>query len=301
MSRNRRRQRLPRLYQRARIRQQIRAFFIQQGFLEVETPARIPANAPEAWIDPFPSGSWQLQTSPELAMKRLLAAGYPDLFQIAPVWRQEERGRQHLPEFTLLEWYSQAPQLTALRQQCQQLLQTLVPEGDISYQGRRISLAPPWPCYSVAEALAMWSDQDPDRVIAQGCLDQVWSLEVEPRLPLKPLFIHAYPAQEAALARLDPVNPATALRLELYIGGLELANGFSELRDSQQQRQRFETTCIKRQARQAPETPLPEPFLADLPHMPPCSGMALGLDRLVMLLTDTADISDVVAFTPEEL
>ncbi len=134
---------------RALIIQDIRTFFINRGYLETETPHRIPANAPEPHIDAVDSGAWALHTSPELAMKRLLAAGYEQLFQICRVWRDGERGQYHLPEFTLLEWYRSEVDYHALMTECMELLFVLVPEGKLSRQGRTIDLAMPWPQLTV--------------------------------------------------------------------------------------------------------------------------------------------------------
>ena len=289
------------LIQRARILQQVRAFFVTRGLLEVETPQRIPANAPEPYIDAMAAEDRVLQTSPELAMKRLLAAGFPDLFQLCRVWRDSERGARHLPEFTLLEWYRRDAAYTVLMADCEALLAHLVPAGRLAWQGGQIDLTSPWPRLSVAEAFRRHAACSADAALAEGRFEEVLALEVEPHLGPAPLFLIDYPAPLAALARLKPGEPALAERCELYLGGLELANGFSELTDPVEQRARFERDeAVRRAAGKVPRA-LPEAYLAELPALPPCAGMALGIDRLVMLLTDAADISAVVAFTPEQL
>ncbi|MBE9486043.1 MAG: EF-P lysine aminoacylase GenX, partial [Chloroflexi bacterium] len=126
----------PTLEKRARIVQAIRAYFVAHGFLEVESPQRIPANAPEPYIDAVPSADWFLQTSPELAMKRLLAAGYGNIFQISHCWRAAERGKQHLPEYTMLEWYRPDRDYQSMMDDCENLLNALAPASQLNYQGR---------------------------------------------------------------------------------------------------------------------------------------------------------------------
>ncbi len=289
------------LEKRARILQGIRAFFIGRGCLEVETPQRIPANAPESYIDAQEAGDWVLHTSPELAMKRLLAAGCPDLFQLCRVWREGERGGRHLPEFTLLEWYRRDADYTRLMADCEELLATLVPEGRLAWRGDWIDLTPPFPRLGVAEAFARYASCSVTEALARGRFDEVLALEVEPRLGPAPLFLVDYPAPLAALARLKPARPAVAERCELYLGGLELANGFSELTDPVEQRERFQCDEAARRTAGKMPRPLPEAYLAELSALPPCAGMALGIDRLVMLLCGAERIDEVVAFTPEEL
>jgi lysyl-tRNA synthetase class 2 len=287
---------------RALIIQDIRTFFITRGYLEAETPYRIPANAPEPHIDTVASGSWALHTSPELAMKRLLAAGYKQLFQICRVWRDSERGRYHLPEFTLLEWYRSDVGYHALMTECMELLFVLVPEGKLSRQGRSIDLAMPWPQLTVSEAFARYASITIDEALAADCFEEILTTEVEPHLGKeRPVFLTEYPTSLAALARTKPGEPHLAERFELYIDGLELANAFSELNDPREQRRRFEADEKLRRAGGKQPYPLPEKFLAELAVMPEAAGIALGLDRLVMLLTDTELIDDVVAFTPGEL
>ncbi|PLY07713.1 MAG: EF-P lysine aminoacylase GenX [Desulfuromonas sp.] len=289
------------LEQRARIVQTIRAFFVEQGFLEVETPQRIPANAPELHIDPLPSGSWWLQTSPELAMKRLLAAGYGDIFQLCRVWRAGERGARHLPEFTLLEWYRDARDYTALMDDCEALLSTLIPAARVSWQGEEIDLTRSWPRLSVDEAFARYASCSMDEALSTGRFDVVMSLEIEPRLGNGPVFLCDYPLECGALARRKPGDETRVERFELYLGGLELANAFSELCDPDEQRRRFESERALREADGKPGTPLPEPFLKELSGLQSAAGIALGVDRLVMLLTDAPCIDEVVCFPPELL
>jgi lysyl-tRNA synthetase class 2 len=292
----------PKLEQRARIIQSIRAFFIGRSYLEVETPHRIPGNAPEVHIDAAAAEGWFLHTSPELAMKRLLAAGYPRLFQICRVWRSEERGGRHLPEFTMLEWYRAKVDYRALMEECEELLRRLVPDGTISWRGERIDLTPPWERLTVAEAFARFATVSLEEALATDRFDEVIAFEIEPHLGRdRPTFLTEYPAELAALARKKPGDPRVAERFELYIAGLELANAFSELTDPVEQRQRFENDEATRRTAGKPPYPSPEKFLRELETMPEAAGIALGVDRLVMLLTGAETIDEVVAFTPETL
>jgi lysyl-tRNA synthetase class 2 len=290
------------LTERARIIQNIRSFFIDRGYLEVETPHRIPANAPEPHIDAVASGTSALHTSPELAMKRMLAAGYEQLFQICRVWRDGERGQFHLPEFTLLEWYRTGIDYNSLMNECMELLFVLVPEGKLCRAGRTIDLTMPWQKLTVAEAFAQHASMDLNQALASNCFEEILTSEIEPHLGKeKPTFLTEYPSSLAALARTKPGEPQVAERFELYIDGLELANAFSELTDAEEQRRRFEEDEeLRRTAGKIPY-PLPEKFLAELSTMPETAGIALGLDRLIMLITETEKIDDVVAFGPDDL
>ena len=290
------------LLQRAAILHKVRAFFLEQGYLEVETPHRIPANAPEPHIDAAPSGDWALHTSPEIAMKRLLAAGHEKIFQICRVWREGELGRHHLPEFTLLEWYRSGIDYHDLMAECTALLQSIVPEGKLTRSGRQISLAAPWEKLTLAEAFSSYASINLDHALEAGCFEEVLTAEVEPHLgKARPTFLTEFPVAMAALARVKPGDPRVAERFELYIDGLELANAFSELTDPLEQRKRFAADEERRRAAGKTPYPLPESFLSELAAMPEAAGIALGLDRLVMLITGTEKIDDVVAFTPDDL
>jgi lysyl-tRNA synthetase class 2 len=287
---------------RAEILKRTRSFFHDRGYLEVETPARIPVNAPEPHIDPVLSEGWSLQTSPELAMKRMLAAGYDQIFQIARVWRSGERGRYHLPEFTLLEWYRTGIGYRGLMDECVHFFLSLVPQAKIHFHGVTIDLSPPWPVMSLEEAFAAFASSSLEASMEKGHFEEVLSQEVEPKLGFdKPLFLTDYPASMAALARIKPENPLVAERFELYCAGMELANAFTELVDPHEQRVRFESDEALRQSLSKPPQPLPEKFLQDLEVMPEAAGIAFGFDRLLLLLTDSETIDEVVAFCPEDL
>lgn len=291
-----------RLTSRARILAEIRAFFVSNEFLEVETPQRIPANAPELYIDPLPSEHWVLHTSPELCMKRLLAAGYPLIFQLCHCWRNGERGSKHLPEFTLLEWYRSHSDYRQLMSDCEHLLARLVPSGILNYQGQQIDITPPFERITLAQAFQNYAPLSLHQAMEQNCFEEYYAQYVEPQLGRnKPTILYDFPAGMAALARLKPTEPQHAERFELYIAGVELGNAFSELSDANEQRQRFEKEEQLRRNNGKQPYPLPEPFLRELSNMPAAAGIALGIDRLVMLLTDAQTIDEVVAFTPEEL
>ena len=291
---------------RATVIQSIRSFFIARGFLEVETPLRIPANAPEEHIEPYHSNDWFLQTSPEICMKRLLCRGHEKIFQISRCWRSEERGRRHAPEFTMLEWYRSNSDYCDLIKDCEELLRWVATgcgrEDGLSYMGRHLDPHRQIDLITVEDAFARFASRDMATAVADGSFDEIMVTRIEPSLPFGvPVILMDYPAEMAALARLKPGNSSVAERFELYLGGLELANGFSELSDPDEQRDRFRLANHKRKQVGAKELPLPEPFLRELAGMPPSAGIALGVDRLVMLFADAGRIDDVIAFTPEEL
>ena len=294
------------LHLRAVLIQALRTFFIDQGYLEVETPLRIPAPAPEAHIEPLTSEGWFLQTSPELCMKRLLAAGIPKIFQLCKCFRKGERGDRHLPEFTMLEWYAAGSDYRDLMADCEALLRYLAAVmgkgGVLEREGCRIDLALEWERLTVAEAFRRYAPCTVEEALRQDQFDVILVEYVEPHLGIAtPTFLCDYPAELGALARLSPTDPTVAERFELYVAGLELANGFSELVDPGEQRARFlaEQEGIRRQGRRP--GPMPEPFLDALEAMPPAAGIALGVDRLVMLFAGAERIDQVVAFTQEGL
>jgi len=294
------------LERRARMMAAVRTFFAGAGFLEIETPLRIPAPAPEAHIDAQASGEWFLHTSPELCMKRLLASGYERIFQVCRCFRKAERGARHLPEMTLLEWYAVGWSYLDLMEQCEALIGFLAERMghglQLAYQGQVVALEAPWERLTVAEAFQRFGRMTARQALDRDCFDEVMGIDIEPQLGLdRPVFLYDYPARCGALARLKPADPSVAERFELYIAGMELCNAFTELTDPLEQRTRFETENRARDEQGRAAYPVAEPFLQALEHMPPAAGNALGLDRLVMLFTDAACIDEVVAFTPEEL
>jgi lysyl-tRNA synthetase class 2 len=294
------------LQQRARILRGIRQYFIEEGYLEIETPHRIPTPAPESHIDAVPSDTWFLHTSPELCMKRMMSAGFEKIFQICRCWRERERGSLHLPEFTLLEWYRAGTDYNSLMEECGGLIRfvaTFIGLGQKTiFRGREIDLSGTWERISVKEAFHCYSKTSMAKALEQNLFDEIMVQEIEPNLGVeKPTFIYDYPAQRGALARLKKEDPGVAERFELYMGGLELANGFSELVDSEEQRRRFHIENENRQSFGKRIYSIPDKFLAELDNMPPSAGIALGVDRLVMVFLDIETIDEVVAFTPEEL
>jgi len=273
------------LQRRAQILRTIRVFFEERGFLEVETPVRIPAPANEAFLEPPPAGEkrW-LRTSPELHMKRLLAAGAGKIFQMGPCFREHERGRRHNPEFTLLEWYRPQEGLAALF-------------ADVAELVAKVLERPLEPIrLSVPELYRRVAGWDPLEAWNEDRFDEDMALQIEPSLPKGLVYLTDYPAPAAALARLNPAEARLAERFEAYLDGMEIANGYNELTSAAEQRARFEATIAMRQARSLPVYPLDEPFLEALPTMPPTAGIALGVDRLVMAACGVCDIAEVRSF-----
>lgn len=294
------------LHLRARLIQNIRLFFIEHGFLEVETPLRIPSPAPEEHIEAFPSGDWFLQTSPELCMKRLLASGFPLIFQISKCFRAGERGNLHLPEFTVLEWYVAKFDYLQLMSQCEEMIFAVVNDmgfaQDIIWQDKKINLALPWERITVQEAFKKYAPVTLEEALNKNKFDQILVDYIEPYLGVnRPTFIYDYPAKLAALAKLKEGNPSLGERFELYIGGVEIANGFSELTDANEQRKRFEEASEARAQKKWANYPMPEKFLRSLAAMPEAAGIALGIDRLAMIFANVLQIDDIISFTPEIL
>lgn len=292
------------LYARSRIITAIRTFFADKGFLDVETPCRIPAPAPEPFIDAVTSEEWYLQTSPELAMKRFLAAGHDKIFQICRCWRAGERGQFHLPEFTMLEWYRTNADYTEIMADCEGLLRAAVAateKSSITFQGVTADLTLPAERLPVRDAFLRFTPLTAEEALSQDRFDELMVELIEPRLGIgRPTILMNYPVERGALARRKPVDPGLAERFELYLCGVELANAFSELTDPVEQRERFEQDRAQRRASGKDPYPLPERFLSDLATLPSAAGIALGVDRLIMLLLDAPCIDEVVAFTPEE-
>ena len=287
---------------RAKLNEAIRRFFRERGFLEVETPVVLPGNAPEANIDAVPAGAGWLRTSPELHMKRLLAAGCENIFQLGPVARAGEHGRWHHPEFCLLEWYRAHAGYLEILADTKALLAFLAAElrggTDFAWQGKPVSFAQDlWEKHAVSQAFIQHAGWDPARNFDPDRFDLDLVTRVEPALPPDhPVVLIDYPAPLAALARRKPDDPLRAERWELYLGGVELANAYSELTDPAEQRARFEEANAVRARRGAKPYPLDEAFLAALPQMPPSGGIALGVDRLLMILADADSLDGVLPF-----
>ncbi|PIE59906.1 MAG: EF-P lysine aminoacylase GenX [Desulfobulbus propionicus] len=299
------------LRQRSALLQGIRSFFIGRGYIEVDTPVRLPVLIPEAHIKPFSCEGGYLHTSPEMCMKLLLARGCEQLFQLCHCFRKEEKGRLHVDEFTMLEWYHRDRDYTDLMIECEELFYCLVQEAHglagVNRQGQLVigqdlvSLTPPWERISVAEAFGRYAGVSVAEALQAGRFDQVLVEDVEPHLGWEaPVFLHDYPLAMASLSRAKKDNPELAERFELYIGGIELANGFSELVDPVVQRQRFEEEYEKMESKEAAPC-MPELFLANLDQISAAAGIALGLDRLLMLLMGRESVQEVLPFSGDDL
>jgi lysyl-tRNA synthetase class 2 len=294
----------PNLQRRALIYGYIRDFFREQDFLEVETPIRAPAIAPEPFIIPFESDDWFLSTSPELHMKRLLAAGYDRIFQFSRCFRKGERGRWHNPEFIMLEWYRTGADYSKIIQDIEQLILTLAIKlglnNIIKYRGKDIDISLPWPRTTVREAYINAAGWDPVKEHDSLRFDTDFVTRVLPGFaPNRPTVLIDYPAAMASLARLKPDNPTVAERAEVFIGGLELANAYSELIDVKEQEKRFREAIEQIQRERQQQMPVPDKFLESVTRLPQCGGVALGIDRLVMLFCDADSIDDVMTFTAD--
>jgi lysyl-tRNA synthetase class 2 len=321
------------LLRRGKTIQGIRQYFLQEGFVEMETPCLVPSPGMEPHLVALevlvtgPDGAKKkmyLHTSPEYYMKKLLARGWDKIFQICRVFRDGEFGDTHEVEFTMLEWYRTHADYRKIMEDCEGLLHYLSLEvlgkTRLSYQGKIIDLSPPAERVSVARAMKIHGGVDiqknsdgpslleeaksrgyrfePGGVYSfDEVFFKIFLEEVEPRLGnSKPTFLYEYPASMAALARLKPENPLWAERFELYVAGLELANAFSELVDPVEQRRRFGSERRLRAVLKKPLYPIDEELLEALSRMPPSAGIALGVDRLMMLLCDAPRIQEVLAF-----
>ena len=294
----------PNLKRRALVFEAIRAFFKERNFLEVDTPIRAPAIAPEPNIVPFESEGCFLAASPELHMKRLLASGYSKLFQFSHCFRKGERGLWHNPEFTMLEWYRKGAGYLSIIQDMEQMaLYTAGKLGMghiIHYQDRDIDIAPPWPRITVRDAYIKAAGWDPVLDYDAAKFDVDFIARVQPSFsPIRPTVLLDYPAAAASLARLKPEDHNVAARVEVFMGGLELANAFSELTDSYEQTARFREAAEEIRLERGKNMPLPESFLESVARLQDCGGIALGMDRLVMLFCDAPSIDDVMAFTSD--
>jgi lysyl-tRNA synthetase class 2 len=292
------------LWTRARMLQAIRDFFISRDYLEVETPNLIPAPIPEQHIDAISCGGWFLHTSPELYMKRLLAAGYPRIFQICKCFREGERGSCHLPEFTMLEWYCRGMDYRLLMKECEDLIISIADKlghGDvIHYQGKEINLQRPWESISVRETFTRYAPLPMEEAVKKNSFDEMMVCYIESHLGFEqPTFIYDYPVSGSALAKAKKEEPAVAERFELYIGGKEIANACSELIDMDEHHMRFNKVQEYRRSIGKSVYPIPQRFLQDNIAVPESAGIALGVDRLAMLFCDSPIIDNVVAFTPE--
>ncbi len=293
---------------------QARTFFAARQILEVDTPVVVNAPVTDVHIDSAQvtlsdTRACFLHTSPEYAMKRLLAAGSGDIYQICHVVRGFERGRLHNCEFTLIEWYRIGFSLEKLMSEVEELARALLGSGRsserLTYREAFLRHLQLDPFTATDPQLAQvargfgYSHGDPP--LRDELLEFLMGTRIGPQLGTGKLtFIHGYPASQAALARLDPDDPRAALRFELYSEGMELANGFHELASAAEQRARFEGDLAERRQRGSPSYPLDERLLAALAAgLPDCCGVALGFDRVVMLATEAQSIEEVLPFPTE--
>jgi lysyl-tRNA synthetase class 2 len=308
---------LPSLHLRARLYALVRSFFAERHVLEVETPILSAAGNTEPNIESFTthfSGHvdagarerW-LRTSPEYPLKRLLAEGVGDCYELGRVFRNGEAGGRHNPEFTMLEWYRVGWDHHLLMEETIALVQAA-----LAMAGKRADVLVTTYRQLFLDALAIDPDQatvetlraplaefgiDPDGLVRDDWLDLLITHRLQPAFPAdRVTVIHDYPASQCALARIRPGEPPLAERFELYLGRYELANGYHELNDATEQRGRFERDNTVRRKRGVREVPLDEKLLAVLGAMPDCAGVALGVERLLMCLADTDAIADVLAF-----
>jgi len=289
------------LERRALIYDVIRTLFRSEGFLEVETPLLVPTVAPEKYIAPFTVNGWFLSTSPEMHMKRLLAAGYTKIFQICHCFRKSERGELHNPEFTMLEWYRVGADYMQIIQDTERLVLTLATRlrlgTTISYQGAEIDLVSPWPRITVRQAFLNSAGWDPFNRLDEERFEVDLVEKVIPSFDTsRPTVLLDYPVAMASLARLRPGSLPVAERAEVFIGGLELANAYSELTDAAEQGRRFKQEIDSLALEGKNNIAMPQRFLDAVARLPQCSGIALGIDRLVMLFCDAASINEVIAF-----
>ena len=306
---------------RARLLSKLRAFFADKDIFEVQTPILSQAGNPEPSIETFVTQQHEnskhiiqpsfLNTSPEFAMKRLLAAGCGSIYQITSAFRQDEQGKRHNPEFTLLEWYRLDFDHHALMGEVNALLRFVAEDflklersQFYSYQDAMVKFADVNPFNASNEELKTATEKagidvvGMDNAPRDSWLDLLMSQVVEKNLPLNcPVFIYDYPTSQAALAKIRNETPAVAERFELYINGMELANGFHELSDAKEQAERFKKQQLQRKELGLRGIPADYHLIEALKYgLPECAGVAIGLDRLLMVLSGAEHINEVLTF-----
>lgn len=329
--------RLPLLKQRAKVVETIRHFFIQRDFLEVETPILqiSPGLEPHLkafrteLVEPFGQAdrTMYLHTSPEFTMKKLLAAGLPNIFQMARVFRNEERSKRHHPEFVMLEWYRAGADYRQIMDDTIDLVRECARESGVKVlqeNGRKCDPFADWQKISIAEACRQYAGFDLEKTLPdeptldpdpaplakvardlgiQVAEDDRWDdiyfriafEKIEPNLGRGvPTILYDYPVCMAALSRRKPTDPRFAERFEVYVGDIELANAFSELTDAVEQRQRFEYDMDLKEKLYGERYPIDDDFINAVAAMPEAAGIAVGVDRLVMLITGAERIEDVL-------
>lgn len=307
---------IKKLKKRAEIIKNIRQFFADRDVLEIDTPLMCHTSVTDPFIESIPTiykpsdqrdyPHFYLQTSPEYAMKRLLAAGSGSIYQICKAFRQGEVGRFHNPEFTMMEWYRLGFDHHQLMNEMDDLLQTVLQckkAERFSYQMLfkvYLNIDPHRATVSELRKVALQNNiqLNTETEDKDTWLNLLMSHVIEPQLGLQmPCFVFDFPASQAALARIIPGEIPVAARFEVYIKGIELANGFYELQDVAEQRLRFENNLAIRKALGLAHLPIDEYFLSALSHgLPDCSGVALGVDRLIMIATESESIQEVLSF-----
>lgn len=324
------------LIRRAQILNQIRGFFNQQGFVEIDSPLLVSKPNMEPNLDVMETVLKRndgknypafLITSPEFALKKILAAGLPKIYQLGKCFRNSEPwNNNHNPEFTLLEWYEAGSSYFDLMTQTEKLIRFLTnQESSLIFQGQKINLQTPWLRLSMREAWLKYAKIDLNDYLIYDTMralverkgytvteDDSWDdlffkiflTEVEWHLQdeKQPIFLYDFPVSMAALSKIKKEDPRYAERFELYIGGLEIANAYSELTDGREQRRRFFLDQTEQVKQGRIKREVDEDFLQALDSgLPECAGIALGVDRLIMLLTDSGDLAEVVPLTAKEI
>ena len=301
------------LIERSYLLETIRSFFQTKNVIEVSTPTISRGTITDVYLEALTCSSenisteqstYYLQTSPEFAMKRLLAAGSGSIYQICHAYRDEEAGRYHNPEFTMLEWYRVDFNHLELMSEVNELLQTILNSEQaeiISYQNLFLDYLEIDPLEASAEELQKLVSNKANGPVLDSrdeMLQCLFSILIEPDLAKeRPLMVTDFPASQSALARISKDDPRVADRFEVYFKGIELANGFHELKDASEQRQRFEADNLQRKKLGKQEKPIDENFLDALnAGLPDCAGIALGIDRLLMLKLGKKHISEVMSF-----
>lgn len=322
---------------RNKINNLVRDFFAKRGFLEMQTPTLVKCAGQEPYLTPIEINLKNeknekykgfLITSPEYSLKKMLSAGFSRIFEIAKVFRSDESfGGTHNPEFTMLEWYRKNSDYRQIMKDVEQLVfclnKNINHSNYLAYQGQKIDLTPPWPKISVKKGFSKYARINLDKMRNLEIFKQkiknrdyfvnsndwndifylVFLNEIEPRLPKsKPIVIYDYPLPQASLAKRKNKKSFYAERFEVYIGGLELANAFSELTDPKEQYKRFEEEQILRKKMKKNFIPIDKDLICALElKLPPSGGIALGMERLQMLLLDVKDINDLLPFPAEQL
>lgn len=297
------------LQERARVMQMIRAFFLARNVLEVETPYLSQAGNTDPFIESFRvesrSETRYLHTSPEYPMKRLLAAGSGDIYQLCKVWRQEEQGKNHNSEFTMLEWYRLGMTYEILMQEVVDLLKKVIPKASekptrfVSYKTlflEKLSIDPHQArTEDLFTAMAAQNIQVEGELDHRSALDILMTHVIEPAMDEQQLtIVYDYPQQQQALSQ---VVDGVAKRFEVYFAGVELANGYLELLDPEKNRQILHADSARRKANKQAEIPIDERFLMALEKgIPACSGVAVGVDRIMMCRLEKKHIKDVISF-----